>query len=89
MFGVDGANIEDLYDAAYFRSDITAVLAAHEFSLTARRAGTVPASMAGRRHHAEETSPFTPFLNQSVVKSIARQHVRTAKESRVDIASRT
>jgi acetolactate synthase-1/2/3 large subunit len=32
MFGVDGANIEDLYDAAYFRDDITAVLAKHEFS---------------------------------------------------------
>jgi len=32
IFGVDGANIEDLYDAAHFRSDITAVLAKHEFS---------------------------------------------------------
>jgi acetolactate synthase-1/2/3 large subunit len=32
IFGVDGANIEDLYDAAYYRSDITAVLAKHEFS---------------------------------------------------------
>ena len=32
MFGVDGANIEDLYDAAFFRDDITAVLAKHEFS---------------------------------------------------------
>ena len=32
IFGVDGANIEDLYDAAYFRPDITAVLAKHEFS---------------------------------------------------------
>src|ERR1700710_2828708 len=32
FFGVDGANIEDLYDAAYFRSDLTAVLAKHEFS---------------------------------------------------------
>lgn len=32
VFGVDGANIEDLYDAAYFRSDIDAVLAKHEFS---------------------------------------------------------
>src|ERR1700754_1188571 len=32
IFGVDGANIEDLYDAAFFRSDITAVLAKHEFS---------------------------------------------------------
>ena len=27
IFGVDGATIEDLYDAAYFREDITAVLA--------------------------------------------------------------
>ena len=27
IFGVDGANIEDLFDAAYFRDDITAVLA--------------------------------------------------------------
>jgi acetolactate synthase-1/2/3 large subunit len=32
IFGVDGANIEDLYDAAHFRSDITAILAKHEFS---------------------------------------------------------
>src|SRR3569623_1118186 len=32
IFGVDGANIDDLYDAAYFRDDITAVLAKHEFS---------------------------------------------------------
>jgi acetolactate synthase-1/2/3 large subunit len=32
IFGVDGANIEDLYDAAHFSSDITAVLAKHEFS---------------------------------------------------------
>src|SRR5215467_5925903 len=32
IFGVDGANIEDLYDAAHVRSDITAVLAKHEFS---------------------------------------------------------
>ncbi|OBG20150.1 acetolactate synthase [Mycolicibacterium celeriflavum] len=32
VFGVDGANIEDVYDAAFFRSDITAVLAKHEFS---------------------------------------------------------
>lgn len=32
IFGVDGANIEDVYDAAYFRDDLTAVLAKHEFS---------------------------------------------------------
>ena len=32
IFGVDGANIEDLYDAAFFREDISAVLAKHEFS---------------------------------------------------------
>lgn len=32
IFGVDGANIEDLYDAAHFCADITAVLAKHEFS---------------------------------------------------------
>ena len=32
VFGVDGANIEDLYDAAHFRSEISAVLAKHEFS---------------------------------------------------------
>src|SRR5579875_857706 len=32
IFGVDGANIEDLYDAAHFHADITAVLAKHEFS---------------------------------------------------------
>jgi acetolactate synthase-1/2/3 large subunit len=32
IFGVDGANIQDLYDAAFIRPDITAVLAKHEFS---------------------------------------------------------
>ncbi|ULE35473.1 thiamine pyrophosphate-binding protein [Mycobacterium sp. IDR2000157661] len=32
IFGVDGANIEDLYDAAQLRTDITAVLAKHEFA---------------------------------------------------------
>ncbi len=32
IFGVDGANIEDLYDAAHFDADLTAVLAKHEFS---------------------------------------------------------
>ncbi len=32
IFGVDGANIEDLYDAAYRHPGITAVVAKHEFS---------------------------------------------------------
>ncbi|WP_082969527.1 thiamine pyrophosphate-binding protein [Mycobacterium kyorinense] len=32
IFGVDGANIEDLYDAAFFSAEITAVVAKHEFS---------------------------------------------------------
>ncbi|OKH80960.1 acetolactate synthase [Mycobacterium sp. ST-F2] len=32
IFGVDGANIEDLYDAAFVSDDITAILAKHEFS---------------------------------------------------------
>ena len=32
VFGVDGANIEDLYDAAFFCDGLTAVLAKHEFS---------------------------------------------------------
>lgn len=32
IFGVDGANIEDLYDAAAPRDGLTAVLAKHEFS---------------------------------------------------------
>jgi acetolactate synthase-1/2/3 large subunit len=39
IFGVDGANIEDLYDAAHFSSDITAVLAKHEFSAAAMADG--------------------------------------------------
>ena len=39
IFGVDGANIEDVYDAAHFRSDITAVLAKHEFSAAAMADG--------------------------------------------------
>ena len=32
FFGVDGANIEDLFDAAFLSDDITAILAKHEFS---------------------------------------------------------
>jgi acetolactate synthase-1/2/3 large subunit len=32
IFGVDGANIEDVYDAAHYRRNITAILAKHEFS---------------------------------------------------------
>lgn len=32
LFGVDGANIEDVYDAAHFRPGIDVVLAKHEFS---------------------------------------------------------
>lgn len=39
IFGVDGANIEDLYDAATLRDDITAVLAKHEFSAAAMADG--------------------------------------------------
>lgn len=44
LFGVDGANIEDLYDAAYSCAGLTAVLAKHEFSAATmadgyRRAG--------------------------------------------------
>ncbi|HTX94385.1 MAG TPA: thiamine pyrophosphate-binding protein [Mycobacterium sp.] len=39
VFGVDGANIEDVYDAAHFRSDICAVLAKHEFSAAAMADG--------------------------------------------------
>ncbi|MDR3662135.1 MAG: thiamine pyrophosphate-binding protein, partial [Mycobacterium sp.] len=32
LFGVDGANIEDLFDAAFLTGDLTAILAKHEFS---------------------------------------------------------
>lgn len=39
VFGVGGANIEDLYDAAHHREDITAVLAKHEFSAAAMADG--------------------------------------------------
>ncbi len=39
MFGVGGANIEDLYDAAHFHSRVTAVLAKHEFSAAAMADG--------------------------------------------------
>ncbi|WP_196770570.1 thiamine pyrophosphate-binding protein [Mycobacterium colombiense] len=39
VFGVDGANIEDVYDAAYFHPDINAVLAKHEFSAAAMADG--------------------------------------------------
>ncbi len=39
IFGVGGANIEDLYDAAAARSDVTALLAKHEFSAAAMADG--------------------------------------------------
>ncbi len=39
LFGVDGANIEDLFDAAYSNADVTAVLAKHEFSAAAMADG--------------------------------------------------
>ena len=39
IFGVGGANIEDIYDAAHFCDDITAVLAKHEFSAAAMADG--------------------------------------------------
>ncbi|MCV7347778.1 thiamine pyrophosphate-binding protein [Mycolicibacterium rhodesiae] len=35
VFGVDGANIEDFYDAAHACPDLTAVVAKHEFSAAA------------------------------------------------------
>ncbi|QEN15471.1 thiamine pyrophosphate-binding protein [Mycolicibacterium sp. ELW1] len=35
VFGVDGANIEDFYDAAHSCPDLTAVVAKHEFSAAA------------------------------------------------------
>jgi acetolactate synthase I/II/III large subunit len=46
IFGVDGANIEDLYDAAHLADGITAVLAKHEFSAAAMADGY---SRAGAR----------------------------------------
>src|SRR5258705_7498475 len=42
IFGVDGDNLEDLYDAADFRSDIAAVLAKHEFSAATMADGYSP-----------------------------------------------
>jgi acetolactate synthase I/II/III large subunit len=46
IFGVDGANIEDLYDAAYFSTAITAVLAKHEFSAATMADGYARAGTA-------------------------------------------
>ena len=39
VFGVDGANIEDFYDAAHRCPDLTAVVAKHEFSAAAMADG--------------------------------------------------
>src|SRR5271165_3784774 len=39
VFGVGGANIEDLYDAAHFHGGVAAVLAKHEFSAAAMADG--------------------------------------------------
>ncbi|MCV7229377.1 thiamine pyrophosphate-binding protein [Mycolicibacterium komossense] len=46
IFGVDGANIEDLYDAAYFNPGVTAVLAKHEFSAATMADGYSRAGIA-------------------------------------------
>jgi acetolactate synthase I/II/III large subunit len=39
LFGVDGANVEDLYDAAHFHDGLTAVLAKHESAAAAMADG--------------------------------------------------
>src|ERR1700739_3609915 len=39
IFGVDGANIADLYDAAHFDSDTPAILAKHDVSAAAMADG--------------------------------------------------
>ena len=49
IFGVDGANIEDLYDAAHFHDDITAILAKHEFSAATMADGLQPQRRRARR----------------------------------------
>ena len=49
IFGVDGANIEDLYDAAHFCDDITAVLAKHEFSAATMADGYSRSGVGPRR----------------------------------------
>src|SRR4051794_18544191 len=56
IFGVDGANIEDLYDAAYFHSAVTAVLAKHEFSAATMADGYSRAGAAARFGVAAATS---------------------------------
>ena len=48
VFGVHGANIEDLYDAAFFCPDVTAVLAKHEFSAATMADGYSAPLRAGR-----------------------------------------
>ncbi len=48
IFGVDGANIEDLYDAAYFHNGLTAVLAKHEFAAGTMADGYARAGGADR-----------------------------------------
>src|ERR1700722_4030241 len=73
IFGVDGANIEDLYDAAHFRSDITAVLAKHEFSAAtmadgysrsgAGLGGVAAAAGGGARH-------LIPGLGESLASRV-------------------
>jgi len=59
IFGVDGANIEDLYYAAFFRDDITAVLAKHEFS-AATMADGYSRSGAGLRRRGRDLGRRVP-----------------------------
>ena len=73
IFGVDGAIIEDLYDAAHLNPAVTAILAKHEFS-AATVAGGYSRSGAGLGIDgpsvisvdcsADEIPPFVPFLGK-------------------------
>src|SRR5436305_13862878 len=72
IFGVDGANIEDLYDAAHFCADITAVLAKHEFS-AATMADGYSRSGAGLGVVAATSGGGSPNLVPRLGESLARR----------------
>ncbi len=74
IFGVDGANIEDLYDAAHFRADLTAVLAKHEFSAATmadgyRRSGA-PLGGGGRHVRGAVPSISLPHWGESLTSRV-------------------
>ena len=80
LFGVDGANIEDLYDAAHFCDGITAVLRRGSVALAANRSSL--ASRLGERAHQDREIVY--FLQDPTTHSFSLYHDYTETREGVD-----